>query len=73
MTYEELLDAIGILKGLTLQEWRLLRDEVDQQFGVRAAALMLEDRDVREIARLVAMRLELEIPAAANRQTTMEI
>lgn len=73
MTYEELLDAIGILKGLTLQEWRLLRDEVDQQFGVRAAALMLEERDVHEIARLVAMRLELEVPAAARQQTMMEI
>lgn len=52
----------------------MLREEIDQHFGVKCMHLMLESRDTDEIAKLTAMRLGLyEGAADAPKQTAMEI
>ena len=74
MTREQLNMMRQWLNGLTLEEWRTVRDEIDQQFGVKCMRLKLDDVDMREVTRLVALRMEMYMSAAeATQQTKLSL
>ncbi len=74
MTREQLNMMRQWLNGLTLEEWRAVRDEIDQHFGVKCMRLKLDDVDMREVTRSVALRMEMYMSAAeATQQTKLSL
>ena len=75
MSFREWVQLIDGMCGLTLEEWKTIRDEIDQHFGVKCMRVSLNEADVQEIARLVAMRMEMYEGGAddAPRQTRMTL
>lgn len=75
MTYEEILQLMEKLRGVTLEEWKHIREEVDAHFGVKCMEIVLDKEDTAEIARLVALRLGTltQSEAEAPRQIRLDM
>lgn len=66
MSYEEILQLMDKLRGVTLEEWKHIRAEVDEHFGVKCMEIVLDRDDTAEIARLVAMRMGTLVTSTAE-------
>lgn len=74
MTHEALNVMKEWLAGLTMEEWEVIKPEVDQHFGVKSKRISLDALDVREITRTVAMRMDMYQGAAeAVSQTKLSL
>ena len=74
MEFRKLIEIIGELSGLTLEEWRIIREEIDKHYRLKCKRVKIEEEDVQEIARMVSMRRDVyEAKESAPQQTKLSL